>query len=353
MSPAAPSADDHVVDADIEASVPGPGGDSQGMGSRGVAGLILRRLLAAVAVLWIVSVIVFLFVHAAPGGPELAIAGTDATPEQLQRIREAYRLDDPLPAQYLTFLQSAVQFDFGTSFTQREPVTTLIWRAARDVTLPLVVITWTLATVLGLSLGYRAARSRGGVADRVIVAGTTLGASTPVFVTSIVISYVFGVRLGWLPFLGIGDGGLDRLKHLVLPSVTATVVLLAATTKHARVRMGHVLDEDQVIFAQARGLSSRYILSRLVLRNSAVYLITASGALVIALMGGLVIVEQVYNLPGIGTMLIVAINQRDIPVVQGIALYLAATVVVINLVVDLACFAIDPRIRRGGRDGTG
>lgn len=309
--------------------------------------LIARRLLSAAMVLLVVSVLVFLFVHAAPGGPEQAIAGQDASPEQLARVRSAYHLDDPLPSQYWTFLQSAIRFDFGSSFTLREPVTTLIWRAATQVTIPLLAMTWTMATIGGLLLGYLAARSRGGLVDRTIVAMTTVGASAPVFATSIAVSYIFGVKLGWLPFLGIGDGGIDRLKHLILPAATSTVVLLAATTKQARVKVGQVLDDDQVTFARARGLHPRYIAGRIVFRNSAVHLVTASGSLVVALVGGLVIVEQVYNLPGIGNTLMRAIGQRDIPVIQGITLFIAAAVVVINLVVDLVCVAVDPRIRRG------
>ena len=312
-----------------------------------VVRLIARRLVAAVFVVFLVSVLVFLFIHAAPGGPENALLGRDATDAQRQAVRERYHLNDPLITQYASYARSLVRFDLGDSFIFRQPVTTVVWRAAWDVTIPLLFMTWLFATSIGLALGYIAAHRRGSMFDRAIVGATVLGASTPVFVTGTLVAYVVGVRLGWLPFFGSGDGGWDTLRHLILPAVTTTTVLLASTTKLSRVRFAEILDEDYVTFARARGLSSRYVVGRVLVRNAAVHIVTWSGSLIVTLVGGLVIVERMFSLNGVGTQLIESINDRDIPMLQGITLVIAILAVGVNLVVDLLCMAIDPRIRRG------
>lgn len=314
---------------------------------RTVMRLVLLRLATSVGVLVIVTFVIFLFVHAAPGGPELALAGADATREQLAAIRKAYHLDDPLPLQYFRFVADALSGDLGTSITMREPVVTVVARAAVSVTLPLIAMAWALAVIPGIILGYVSARTRGTVVDRVILMGTILGATAPIFATGMFVSYIFGIQLGWLPFLGAGSGGWDTLRHLILPAVTISIVLLASATRVSRVRFIQVIEEDQYTFARARGLSQPYLWTRVVLKNSAVHLITWSGSLVIGLVAGLIIVEQIYGLPGVGTLLMRAIGSRDIPVVQGVTLLIAIWVVLVNLVVDLLCIWVDPRIRKG------
>ncbi|MFD3486703.1 ABC transporter permease [Streptomyces sp. NPDC058665] len=311
-----------------------------------LARMILQRLAAAVAVLFVVTILIFAFIHAAPGGPEQAIGGREATPELLEAIREANNLNDPLWQQYVSFLTSLLQGDLGTSYTRREPVSTSIATAA-GVTLPLLLATWVLSTVIGGMLGLYTARRQGSRADRAVIGFTVVGASSPVFATGVLLSYVFGVELGWLPTLGAGEGGLDTVTHLILPVLTTTIVLMASTTRFARIRFGQVLEEDQVTFARSRGLSSRYIIRTIVLKNSGVQMITLAGAVLVAMTGGLVVVEQVYGLQGIGTLLITGITMRDIPIVQGVTLVVAVMVVVINLVVDILCFVIDPRLRKG------
>lgn len=309
--------------------------------------ILLRRLLGALLVLLIVTIIIFGFVHASPGSPEQAIGGREASPEQLAAIRAAYHLDDPLPLQYLNYLRSVLSLDLGQSYSLREPVVTVITRAAMSVTIPLLLISWTLAIVIGAILGYQSARSRGGALDRIIVAFTVLGASSPAFVTGMLLTYVFGIQLRWLPVLGGGNGGLDTIYHLILPALTITTVLLASTTKFTRVRMAQILEEDQLTFARARGLSRSYLIREIFIKNSAVHLITFSGALLVTLISGLVLVEQLFGLSGIGSLLITAINNRDIPLVQGITLLIAIAVVLVNLVVDVLNYAVDPRIRQG------
>jgi ABC-type dipeptide/oligopeptide/nickel transport system permease component len=323
-----------------------PRARARGTGRR-VLGLLLRRLLGAALVLLVVTIVIFGFVHAAPGSPEQAIGGREASPDQLAAIRATYHLDDPLPLQYINYLRSLVSLDLGQSYSLREPVMTVVTRAALNVTIPLLLISWVLATVIGAVLGYQSARSRGGALDRTIVAFTVLGASSPAFVTGMLLTYVFGIQLHWLPVLGGGDGGLDTIVHLILPALTITIVLLASTTKLTRVRMAQILDEDQLTFARARGLSPIYLIGHVFIKNSAVHLITFSGSLLVTLIGGLVLVEQLFGLSGIGSLLITAINNRDIPLVQGVTLLIAIAVVLVNLVVDALCYAVDPRIRQG------
>jgi ABC-type dipeptide/oligopeptide/nickel transport system permease component len=308
--------------------------------------MLATRLAGAVAVLLVVTVVVFLFSHLAPGGPEQALAGREATPEQLAAIRARYGLDDPLWQQYFRYLRSLAHLDLGTSLVRREPVTRSIGQAA-GVTVPLVLISWLLATLAGTALGMFTALRAGSRFDRMVLALTVLAASTPVFATGLLLAWVFGIQLDWLPVLGAGRDGGDRVRYLVLPILTTTLVLLASSTRFARVRIGQILEEDQVTFARARGLSTSYILTRIVLRNAAVQIITLSGAVLIAMLGGLVVVEQVFALPGLGTLLVTAIGVRDIPVIQGVTLVVALAVVVVNLVVDLLCLAVDPRMRRG------
>jgi len=312
-----------------------------------VATLIAQRLASSVVVLIVVTLVIFLFIHAAPGGPELALAGRGATPDQLAAIRTAYHLDDPLMVQYLRFVGHALTGDLGTSITMRESVGTVVSRAASTVTVPLMLMVVALSVIPGVILGYVAAHHRGGRLDRLILSGTVLGATAPVFAVGMFVSYIFGIQLGWFPFLGAGDGGLDTVRHLVLPAVTIAVVLLASATRMSRVRFTQVMEEDQYTFARSRGLSRRYLWTHVLLKNSAVHLITWSGSLLINLIAGLIIVEQIYGLPGVGTLLMKAIGSRDIPLIQGITLLVAITVVLVNLVVDLLCVWVDPRIRKG------
>lgn len=302
------------------------------------------RLVSAVAVMFVVSVVVFLFVHAAPGGPENAIAGEMATAEQLQNIRESYGFDEPLAEQYLHYLAGVLQGDLGDSIIRRSPVASLLGEAAR-ITVPLLAITWLFSMLIGMALGILTAMRPGGRFDRFALGATSIGASTPQFVTGTFLAWLFAVRLGWLPALGSGDGGLDTLVHLVLPAATAAVTLLALTTRFTRVRVGQILEEDQATFARARGLGRTWTLRNVVLRNAGVQLVTLSGSMIVSLFAGLIIVERVFNLPGIGSLMIEAINDRDMPLIQGVTLCTATVVVGVNLIADLLCMVVDPRLR--------
>jgi peptide/nickel transport system permease protein len=312
-----------------------------------LAAYVARRLLSARVVAATVSVLVFAFVHAAPGGPEQSIGGRFATAEQLDAIREQYRLDDPLWSQYGHFASSALHLDFGTSYAMREPVTDSTVRAAAT-TVPLVLVAWGTAVLLGTALGVASARRSGGPFDRGVLGFTVVGASSPIFATAILLSYVFGVELGWLPTLGEGEGGVDRLEHLVLPAVTLTIAALASLTKVTKVRVAQILEADHVTFAVARGLPHRRVLLSEVLRNSGVQLVTQAGAVLVSMISAVILVEEVFDLDGLGSLLIQAITARDIPLIQAITLFTCVFIVAVNLVVDLVCMTIDPRMRAGG-----
>ncbi|MFC0531572.1 ABC transporter permease [Phytohabitans kaempferiae] len=304
------------------------------------------RLLGGVAVLLVVSFALFALIHAAPGGAEQALAGPYASAEQRQAIRETHRLDDPLLTQYGHYVRSLVTLDFGDSFLMREPVSDSLGRAAA-ITLPLLLSAWGLAMIGGIALGLLAATHRDGVVDRWVSSTVVIGASTPMFATAILLTWLFGVKLGWFPTVGSGEGGIDTLRHLVLPTVAMAAVLLASATRVTRSAVMDVFDSDHVTFARSRGVSSRRILWNDVLRNAAVPIVTQAGGLLIALTGGLVVVESVFGFDGIGSLLTNAISARDIPVVQAVTLALAAAIVLINLAVDIAVFGLDPRVRRG------
>lgn len=309
--------------------------------------LVGARVVPSVAVLLVVTFVVFAFIHAAPGGPEQALAGPFASAEQRARIRETYRMDDPLLQQYGRFLLGVVRLDFGTSISTREPVVQPLARAA-EVSIPLLVMAWLGSTVMGWALGLATARRPGGVLDRAVLAATIVGASSPVFAVGTGLAWVFGVQFGWLPTVGSGAGGLDSLRHLLLPAATLMILALASATKIARVRLGQLLVEDQVIFATARGLSQGQIVRGSVVRNAGVQLVTHSGALLVAMIGALIVVDAVFALDGVGSLLVGSISTRDIPLIQAITLFTAVFIVTVNLLVDLACLAIDPRLRASG-----
>lgn len=305
---------------------------------------IAVRLAAAAAVLLAVSVGVFLFIHLAPGGPEYALAGRFATPQKVEAIRQEYGFDEPVVRQYLHYLGSVLHFDLGESFSRRTPVTTTIAEAAK-ITIPLAAMAWVFSMAAGIALGVFTATRPGSRIDRLVLGATTVGASAPAFAVGTLFAYVFGIELGWLPVTGPGEGGLDRLEHLILPAATVSVTLLATCTRVSRVRIGQIMDEDQMTFSRSRGLDRRWVLKHIILRNAGVQLATLSGGLLIALVAGLIVVEQVYNLPGLGTLMIDAVRERDIALLQGITLFVSLFVVLVNLVVDLLCMAIDPRLR--------
>jgi peptide/nickel transport system permease protein len=311
---------------------------------RALAAFVARRVVALVATLVVVSAIVFALVHLAPGGPEQSLAGKFATPDQLAAIRSQYGLDRSLPLQFGRFLLHAVQLDVGTSFTTKEKVTAAIGHEI-PLTGGLVLVSFLLAGSIGGALGVIAARRKGGAVDRLIVGLAVACAGTPSFVTAIVLVYVFGVRLAWLPVFGTGTGFAGTITHLLIPVATLTLFGLASMLKVTRTRIDQVLSEDHVVFAEARGLAPRRILVNDVLRNSGTQITTQLGIVLLTVLSADILVEMTLNLNGLGSTFVQAVTERDMPLVQGIALLFTAVILVAKLLIDLSHYLVDPRMR--------
>ena len=306
---------------------------------------ILRRLLIAVPLLIVVTLFVFALIHIAPGSPERSLLGTrPATPETLAAIRAKWNLDQSFVMQYLLWLKGVATGDFGRSIASNQPVTDAIGQRL-GLTLYLGAYAILLAIGLGIPLGMWAALRRGSATDRTVVGVSVLGVSAPAFATGLLLLYVFGVLLGWFPTFGAGEGFFDRAYHLTLPAVALALSLLALIVKITRAAMIDELDQDYVAFARARGLPRRRVLGRYVLKNALVPIVTAAGIIVVALVGGAVLVEVTFGLKGLGTLLVDAVIDRDIPVIQGLVLLTAVFVIVVNLGLDVLYTVIDPRIR--------
>lgn len=305
---------------------------------------VARRLVALVVLLLVISVAVFALLDAAPGSTEQTLLGTrPASPEAVAAIRDQYHLDEPFLAQYARWASGAVQLDLGRSITTNRPVSDTI-RQRLGVTLRLGGLAFLLTMMIGIPLGVLAATRRGTLLDRVVVGAGVIGVTAPAFATGILLLYVFAVRLEWFPVFGQGSGLLGTVRHLALPAVALALTALALVLKLTRTAVADALDRDYVAFARARGISGRRILTAYALRNALVPIVTSGGLVLAYLLGGAVLVEVTFALPGLGSLLIESVSGKDMPVVQGVALTVATTVVLINLATDVLYLLIDPRI---------
>jgi peptide/nickel transport system permease protein len=316
-----------------------------------LARFLLGRLLVLVPLLLLISLGVFSLLQLAPSTPErVLLGGRPATPEVLDAIRERYHLDDPFLIQYGRWLLGVIQLDFGTSIRAAEPVLPMIIRRL-DITLFLGAFGFLIALVVGLLMGIVAALRRGTVLDRLLVAVSVMGVSAPAFASGILLLYLFGVVLDFFPVFGAGRGFVDRLWHLTLPAIALALSAMALIVKVTRAALIEELDRDYVAFARARGLSFRRVLFGYALRNALVSVVTASGLVLIYMLTGAVLVEVTFSLPGVGSLLVDAVQGLDIPLVQGLVIVLAVFIVVVHLVIDILYRLIDPRIRFGGAHG--
>ncbi len=308
---------------------------------------VLRRLLVAIPLLLVISLGVFALVNLAPGDPARSLLGSrQASPETLAAIREQYHLDEPFVVQYLIWLRQVFVWDLGRSIQGSELVTTMIWQR-----LPLTILLGLYGSVvalgLGIPLGVLAAYRHGSELDRGVVTLGVIGVSAPAFATGIFLLYVFGVYLGWFPIFGQGDGLLDKLWHLTLPAIALGFTVMGLVIKITRASMIEELQKDYVAFARARGLAGRRITTSYVLRNALIPVVTAAGLIVVGLLTGAVLVEVTFGLPGLGSLLVTSVTNRDLPVIQGIVLILAIFIVLMHIGIDVLYTLIDPRIRFG------
>jgi peptide/nickel transport system permease protein len=308
---------------------------------------LLRRLLAVVPVLAFVGVLVFLLLRLTPGDPAAVLAGDYATPEQVAAIRAQMGLDLPLLQQFWTWASRILQGDLGVSIFSQQPVTLLIAQRV-EPTLVLTLFTVVLAVAIAIPLGVVAAWRAGGWLDRAVMTLAVAGYSTPVFVVGYLLVYLFAMTLPWFPAQGyvpLSQGWGACLRSVVLPCATLAFLYLGLIARVTRASVLEVLAEDYVRTARAKGLNEPRVLMRHALKNAAVPIATVVGIGIASLLGGVVVTETVFNIPGLGRLAADAISRRDYPIVQGLILLFAAAYAAINLLVDLSYLLFDPRIR--------
>jgi peptide/nickel transport system permease protein len=306
-----------------------------------------KRLLATIPVMAIVAVLVFAMLRFTPGDPAAIIAGASATSQDVIDIRAKLGLDRPVLAQFLAWIGRMFTGDFGESFFFKKSVAELV--ADRiEPTLMLATTTMILSIAVAVPLGVLAAWKQGTWIDRIVMGLSVLGFSVPVFVIGYVLIYVFSIELGWLPVQGyqpVAEGLWGCLLRLVLPSVTLSVIYIALIARITRTSVLEVLGEDYIRTARAKGLPDVVVLVRHALRNAAVPIVTVIGIGVALLIGGVVVTESVFSIPGLGRLTVDAVLARDYPTVQAVILLFSFVYVLVNLIVDLLYTVLDPRIR--------
>jgi len=310
-------------------------------------GYLLRRVLAAIPVMGVVALFVFLLLRLTPGDPAAILAGDNATPEQLERIRISLGLNQPLYTQFFTWVGSLLHGDLGTSLSSNQPVLKLIGQRV-EPSIAVAIATIVLSVVIAVPLGVIAAWKRGTWIDRFVMGLSVVGFSVPVFVIGYVLIQIFAIDLRWLPVQGyrsIGNGFGPFFERLILPTVSLSFIYVALIARMTRASMLDVLGEDYVRTARAKGIGEAGVLLRHGLRNAAVPVITVIGTGFALLISGVVVTESVFNLPGIGRLTVDAVLSRDYPVIQGLILLTSAVYLAVNLLIDVAYTLLDPRIR--------
>jgi peptide/nickel transport system permease protein len=308
---------------------------------------IARRLLSTIPVLVIVAVLVFLLLRLTPGDPAAILAGDAASTEQIEGIRETLGLDRPLPVQFGIWVGQLLRGDLGESYYYKVRVTELIAQRL-EPTLSLAVLTIFIAILVAVPLGVVAAWRFGGWFDRFLMGFSVFGFSVPVFVLGYMLVWLVSLKLGWFPVQGykpIADGFGPFLYHLVLPSITLSVIYIALLARVTRASVLEALGEDYIRTARAKGLAESRVLIYHALANAAVPIVTIIGIGIALLIGGVVVTESVYAIPGLGRLTVDAVLSRDFPTIQGVILFFSFIYVVVNLLVDLSYVILDPRIR--------
>lgn len=301
---------------------------------------LIRRLLIAIPVIVIVSVLVFSMLHMMPGDPVMVMMrGTNATPEQIETIRKELGLDDPIHVQYGKYMWRALHGDFGRSLRNNRPVLEEISKQLPN-TMQLAGAALSFAIIIGLTLGTLAAMRRNTWIDSLCMLGAQVGVSLPEFVTGLGLIFLFSLTLGWFP--ATGSGGVERL---VLPALALGVAFAAITARLVRSSLTEVFAQDYILVARAKGLAGRLVVIRHAMKNALIPVVTIIGLQFGNLLGGAVVVETVFSRPGLGRLAVDGILSKDFPLVQGTVLLSAVIYVAINLIIDLLYAAIDPRIR--------
>lgn len=307
----------------------------------------IRRVIATIPVMAIVALFVFSLLYLAPGDPAVIIAGDQATLEDVERIRVSLGLDQPFMVRFGNWAWQLLHGDLGMSIFANQPVTLMIAQRL-EPTVSLMVLTLVMSVLIAVPLGVIAAWLQGSIIDRLVMVFAVLGFSVPVFVMGYLLAYFFALELDWLPvqgFTSIANGFWPFLRQLILPASALALIYIALIARITRAAMLDVLSQDYVRTARAKGLGQPQVLFLHALKNAAVPIVTVIGIGVALLIGGTVVTESVFALPGVGRLTVDAILRRDYPVIQGVVLLFSFVYVLVNLAVDLIYTVFDPRIR--------
>jgi peptide/nickel transport system permease protein len=313
-----------------------------------VLGLIVRRLVALIPLLLVVSFVVFSLTYFLPGDPAVTIAGgVNASPEEIERVREEFGFDDPLIVQYGRWLKNAVQLDFGNSQLDDTSVSEQI-KDKLPITMSLALSALAIGMLIGVPLGILAGTKPGSIRDKSGMVGASLGIAVPNFVLGMIVIAIFAIELGWFPPLGwvkFQDDPAEWFNHVVLPAVALGVWAAASQARQLRSSLIDTLDSNYVRTAWAKGSHGKRVVGKHALKNAAIPAVTIIGLQVSTLLGGAVVIERLFSIPGLGTYLLAAITNYDIPVIQGVTVVFVLMNVVITLLVDISYGFLNPRVR--------
>lgn len=317
-----------------------------------MAGYLLQRALALVPVLAVVSVVTFGLIHFMPGDAAAAMLGPEASQEQIDALRESLGLNEPIWMQFWTWLTAALTGDLGTSIFMGRPVTEILMDALGP-TIHLALQAQLLAILIGVPAGILAAKKQGTGVDQGVMVGALMGISVPSFLLGLFLMLLFGVILGWLPVAGyrpIGDGVGESLRYLALPTIALGAMQAALIARMTRTAMLDTFGKNYMKTAKAKGLKSSVSLYKHALRNASLPILTTIGQTLGSLIAGAAVVETVFNIPGIGQLIVNSVDRRDVVVIQGVVLMIAVSYVLINFLVDILYSVLDPRVRFTGGD---
>lgn len=310
-------------------------------------GYVFKRTIAIIPVAGVVAVLTFLLLRLSPGDPAIIMAGDSATAQQIDEMRHYMGLDQPLVVQFVLWLGQILQGDFGVSLHSNVPVTEMIGSRVGP-TLALAVTTMTFSVLVAIPLGLVAAWARGSLLDRGIMALAVLGFSAPVFVTGYTLVWLLSIKAGWLPIQGyreLAEGFWDFTRHIALPALSLSTIYIALIARISRSSILEVLNEDFIRTARSKGAGERRVFLRHALRNAAVPIVTVIGLGAAFLISGVVVTESVFNIPGLGRLVVESVLARDYPLIQALILLFSLVYILLNLAIDLSYALFDPRIR--------
>ncbi|WP_400163096.1 ABC transporter permease [Brevibacillus sp. TJ4] len=312
-----------------------------------MSGYILKRLLSTLPILAVVATVVFLIVHLTPGDPAAVMLGDEAGEAEIAELREQLGLNLPLPVQFYHWLVNVLQGDLGQSYFSGMPVTRSFVEHLGP-TFSLAVLAQIIAILIAIPIGIFAARRRGSLADQAVMGVSLLGISVPSFLLGLFLILLFAVQLKWLPVAGykpLGDGLWNHLRYLILPALALGFMQAALIARMTRSSMLDIIADNYIKTARAKGLKERIVIYKHALRNAFIPILTVIGETFGGLVTGAAVVETVFNIPGIGQLIISSVERRDYPVIQGTVLLITVTYVFLNLIIDLLYGVVDPRVR--------